>query len=359
MPSWRRSAAYRIAFANFGVFAIGLLLLGIIVFFAMHVAFTAQLDATISDESQTLIDEYRAAGGERELGEAIAAREHSTSPTRLLYAVFAPDACWALRRSQPHPGIEDHTAPPCPHLVEAGVTAAHTLCLPLNAQGTAFGVLTLCATAPLAPATQQLAATAADQLALALGNLQLQASLRTQSIRDPLTGLFNRRYLEASMPRELLRAERRQGALSVLAFDIDHFKRYNDTQGHDAGDALLGAFGALLAQSCRDEDIPCHYGGEEFTLILTEANHSQALARAEAIRKATSELVVHYRAGTLPPATVSIGVASHPEHGNAPDTLLRLADQALYRAKHLGRNTIASANDLESVVNAPVFVAHP
>jgi diguanylate cyclase (GGDEF)-like protein len=274
-------------------------------------------------------------------------------------AVFAPDACWALRRSQPHPGIEDHTAPPCPHLVEAGVTAAHTLCLPLNAQGTAFGVLTLCATAPLAPATQQLAATAADQLALALGNLQLQASLRTQSIRDPLTGLFNRRYLEASMPRELLRAERRQGALSVLAFDIDHFKRYNDTQGHDAGDALLGAFGALLAQSCRGEDIPCRYGGEEFTLILTEANHSQALARAEAIRKATSELVVHYRAGTLPPATVSIGVATYPEHGATPETLLRLADQALYRAKHLGRNTIASANDLESVVNAPASAAHP
>ena len=112
MPSWRRSAAYRIAFANFGVFAIGLLLLGIIVFFAMHVAFTAQLDATISDELQTLIDEYRAAGGERELGEAIAAREHSTSPTRLLYAVFAPDGrriLGTLRTSRPQLGLHDIT----------------------------------------------------------------------------------------------------------------------------------------------------------------------------------------------------------------------------------------------------------
>lgn len=209
-----------------------------------------------------------------------------------------------------------------------------------------LGVLILCAPDPIAADTRQLAATAADQLALALANLQLQASLRTQSIRDPLTNLFNRRYLEASLPRELLRAERRKGGLSVLMFDLDHFKRYNDTQGHDAGDALLSAFGALLAQSARGEDIPCRFGGEEFTLVLTDADHAQASQRAEAIRKATAELVVHYRAGTLPPATVSIGVATYPEHGATPEALLRVADQALYRAKQLSRNAVASANDL-------------
>lgn len=261
-------------------------------------------------------------------------------------AIFAPDDCWALRRSQPHPGPDTHAAPVCPHLTQAGVTASHTLCLPLNSQGQMLGVLTLCAVQPLAEAMRRLAVTAADQLALALGNLELQASLRTQSIRDPLTNLFNRRYLEASLPRELLRAERRHGGLSVLMFDLDHFKRYNDTQGHDAGDALLGAFGALLAQSCRGEDIPCRFGGEEFTVVLTDADHAQALARADAIRQATAELIVHYRAGTLPPATVSIGVASYPEHGTEPEVLLRLADEALYRAKHLGRNRVASAADL-------------
>ncbi|HEX7370730.1 MAG TPA: GGDEF domain-containing protein, partial [Rhodanobacteraceae bacterium] len=191
-----------------------------------------------------------------------------------------------------------------------------------------------------------------DQLALALGNLQLQATLRTQSIRDPLTNLFNRRYLEASLPRELLRAERRDGGLSVLMFDLDHFKRYNDTQGHDAGDALLSAFGALLAQCCRGEDMPCRFGGEEFTLVLTDANHAQARERAEAIRKATAELVVHYRAGMLPAATVSIGVASFPEHGSTPEALLRMADQALYRAKHTGRNRVASASDLSPAARA-------
>lgn len=261
-------------------------------------------------------------------------------------AVFAPDDCWALRRSQPHPGPGDFTAPVCPHLAQAGVTADHNLCLPLNSHGQVLGVLSLSAPRALAPEMRRVASTAADQLALALANLQLQASLRTQSIRDPLTNLFNRRYLEASMPRELLRAERRKGGLSVLMLDLDHFKRYNDTQGHDAGDALLGAFGALLAQSSRGEDMPCRFGGEEFTLVLTDADHARALERAEAIRRALSELVVHYRAGALPPATVSIGVSTYPEHGSTPEVLLRMADQALYRAKQLGRNTVASANDL-------------
>lgn len=288
----------------------------------------------------------------------VEARMHwGTRGSDLGGAIFAPDDCWALRRSQPHPGDEDRTAPVCPHLTQAGVTADHMLCLPLNSQGQVLGVLSLCAPAVIAQDTRRLAMTAADQLALALANLQLQASLRTQSIRDPLTNLFNRRYLEASMPRELLRAERRKGGLSVLMFDLDHFKRYNDMQGHDAGDALLSAFGALLAQSCRGEDMPCRFGGEEFTLVLTDADHAKARERAEAIRKATAELVVHYRAGTLPPATVSIGVATYPEHGDTPEALLRMADQALYRAKQLGRNVVASANDLARTANAQAVPA--
>lgn len=259
--------------------------------------------------------------------------------------VFAPEDCWALRRSQPHPGADDHAAPVCRHLAHGTVDATRCVCLPLNAQGQVLGVLTVVAPGPLDAETRGLAVTIADQLALALGNLQLQASLRTQSIRDPLTSLFNRRYIEASLPRELARAERRRGSLSVLMCDLDHFKRYNDTQGHDAGDALLGAFGTLLAQACRSEDIPCRFGGEEFTVILTDADHPHALARAEAIRKATAELVVRFRGGTLPPATVSIGVATYPEHGRSPEELLRMADQALYRAKHRGRNTVASTGE--------------
>lgn len=270
-------------------------------------------------------------------------------------SVFAPDDCWALRRSQPHPDSDETTAPVCPHLIQSGVTSGHSLCLPLSAHGQSLGVLSLCALSPISEKSRQLAATVADQVALALSNLALQASLRTQSIRDPLTSLFNRRYLEASITREMVRAERRKGGLSILMLDLDHFKRYNDTQGHDAGDALLAAFGGLLARSGRREDIPCRFGGEEFLLVVTDADHACALVRAEAIRAATAALVVSYRSDTLPPATVSIGVATYPEHGDSPEALLRMADQALYRAKQLGRNRVASAND---VVN-PVPEAQP
>lgn len=129
-------------------------------------------------------------------------------------------------------------------------------------------------------------------------------------------------------------------------FDLDHFKRCNDTQRHDAGDALLDAFGALLAQSRRSEDIPCRFGGEEFMLLLADAGLEHATPRAEAICAATTQLIVHYRSGTLPPVTVSIGVASFPEHRDTPEALLRMVDQALYRAKQSGRNRVASASDL-------------
>lgn len=264
----------------------------------------------------------------------------------LAAAVFAPDDCWALRRSQPHPQADEPAAPLCAHLAHARLDGDFSLCLPLSSQGQVLGVLTLRGREPFTLEPRQLAMATADQLAIAIANLRLQASLRTESIHDPLTGLFNRRYLEASLPREMVRTERRKGALSVLMFDLDHFKQYNDTEGHAGGDALLSAFGALLTQSCRGGDIPCRFGGEEFTVVLTDTDHAQALARAETIRKATSELVIHFRGGVLPRVTTSIGVSSYPGHGDDVDTLMRAADQALYRAKQLGRNAVASANEL-------------
>ncbi len=254
--------------------------------------------------------------------------------------VFAPDECWALRRSQAHPGFGEIAAPPCAHLVHAGVTAGHTLCLPLSAQGQVLGVLSLVAEHALDPNSRELLQTASDQLALALANLRLQQSLRQQSIRDPVTGLFNRRYLEASLPRELARAERRGTGLALLMLDLDHFKRYNDSHGHDAGDALLAQFGVTLAQLCRGEDIPCRYGGEEFTVVLVDIDARHALERAEAIREATSKLELRHRGQRLPAASVSIGMAVYPLDGTTPEELKRMADQALYRAKHEGRNRV-------------------
>jgi diguanylate cyclase (GGDEF)-like protein len=258
----------------------------------------------------------------------------------LAEAVFAPDDCWALRRSQPHPGFGEVAAPACPHLVHAGVTAGHTLCLPLSTQGQALGVLSLVADHLLDSSMRELLLTVGDQLALAIANLRLQQSLREQSIRDPLTGLFNRRYLEASLPRELAHAERRKGKLALLMLDLDHFKRYNDRHGHDAGDALLAQFGATLNQLCRGEDIPCRYGGEEFTVALADIDAAHARERAEAIRAATSQLELRHRGQRLPAPSVSIGLALYPNDGVTPEELKRVADQALYRAKHEGRNRV-------------------
>src|SRR5690606_3673426 len=141
------------------------------------------------------------------------------------------------------------------------------LCLPMIAQGEMLGVLTLSSGTAVTSENREIAIAACEQISLAMANLKLQETLRSQSLRDPLTGLFNRRYLEASFEREIQRAERRQQPLSLLMIDIDHFKRFNDTFGHDAGDALLAQFGSLLGRVVRSDDVICRYGGEEFTIL--------------------------------------------------------------------------------------------
>jgi diguanylate cyclase (GGDEF)-like protein len=181
---------------------------------------------------------------------------------------------------------------------------------------------------------------AVEQLSLALSNLRLQDSLRTQSIRDPLTGLYNRRYLEESLTRELARCDRVNKPLSVLMIDLDHFKRFNDTHGHDGGDALLTHAGRVFQAHCRAEDIACRYGGEEFTLILPEVDAERARQRAEEIRLAVEKLDVQHRRERLSSVTTSIGVGTFPDNARAMDELLRRADAALYKAKQQGRNRV-------------------
>lgn len=176
-----------------------------------------------------------------------------------------------------------------------------------------------------------------------MANLRLQETLRTQSVRDPLTGLFNRRYLEVSLERELLRASRRALPLAALMLDIDHFKRFNDSYGHDAGDALLAQFADVLKRTVRSEDIACRYGGEEFTVVLLEADALAAAQRAEAIRAAVAEMSVVHQQQQLPHVTVSVGVALFPRDARGPEDLLRRADAALYAAKRAGRDRVASA----------------
>ncbi|MFZ5656081.1 MAG: GGDEF domain-containing protein [Pseudomonadota bacterium] len=177
---------------------------------------------------------------------------------------------------------------------------------------------------------------------MALANLRLRESLRVQSVRDPLTGLFNRRHLTDALEREVKRCDRRERPLSVVMIDVDHFKRFNDLHGHAAGDAVLKAVAQALQATTRSEDILCRYGGEEFTLVMPEAGHADALRRAEQIRQAVSQVEVVHDGARLPPLTASLGVASYPEAGRDPCVLLSQADAALYRAKAAGRNQVAS-----------------
>lgn len=259
--------------------------------------------------------------------------------------VFAPDDCWALRRGQPYPEEGSFAAFTCRHLGENRAHALHSrLCVPLVAQGTMFGTLLVAAAGDLTSKQRGAVTAAAEQISLAIANLRLQETLRTQSLRDPLTGLFNRRYLEASLERDLARAVRRSQPLAVLMIDIDHFKRFNDSHGHEAGDMTLSQFGELLASLSRSEDVACRYGGEEFTLVLQEADAGLALDRAEEIRRAAHHMSIEYRRQQLGPVTVSIGIASYPSHGDTPEQLIRRADRALYVAKGQGRDRVCVAD---------------
>jgi diguanylate cyclase (GGDEF)-like protein len=185
--------------------------------------------------------------------------------------------------------------------------------------------------------------TVAGQIGLALGNLKLSEALRVQSMRDVLTGLFNRRYMEESLERELRRAVREQGPLGVIMLDVDHFKRLNDTSGHDAGDMILRALGHCMQEITRGYDIACRYGGEEFTLILPNAPLSVAVERAEQLREKFKHLDVEHQGHSLAPGTLSLGVAGFPEHGSSMEHILRAADVALYRAKNEGRDRVVIA----------------
>jgi diguanylate cyclase (GGDEF)-like protein len=260
------------------------------------------------------------------------------------HALLLPQECWALRRVQPHFVNDIHGGNACSHIEQpAADIAVATACLPLSAQNLSLGFLYLSAPGPGPIDRIDIATAAAEQLSLALGNLRLQETLRQQSIRDALSGLYNRRYLEESLPRELGRCERRQLPLALLMLDLDHFKAFNDAHGHDGGDALLAGFGRLLQANCRSEDIPCRYGGEEFTLILPEADLGTAMQRAQEIRGAVEAMNVQHLQRVIGGITVSIGIVLFPLHASEGTELKRLADAALYRAKRNGRNRVEVA----------------
>jgi diguanylate cyclase (GGDEF)-like protein len=171
-----------------------------------------------------------------------------------------------------------------------------------------------------------------------------EAKLRELAIRDPLTGLFNRRYLEESLALEMIRAMRKPYPIGIIMADIDHFKRFNDLYSHAAGDAVLVQIADLLRAQVRSSDVICRYGGEEFVLILPEASREITCLRAESIRASAGQLRLQYESQALQTLTLSLGVAIFPDHGATIEALLSAADAALYRAKHAGRNRVRVAD---------------
>jgi diguanylate cyclase (GGDEF)-like protein len=268
--------------------------------------------------------------------------------------IFALDDCWGLRRGRTHILNSNQSSIEllCPHLKDQ--PPRYALCIPMTAHGEAMGILHIRSdsTKPVEPnqsqsslteSKQQIAIAMADSVVLALANLKLRTHLREQSIRDSLTGLFNRRYLEETLEREFNRAVRLQRPVGVIMLDLDHFKNFNDTLGHEAGDVLLRKLGNFLKQHLRGGDIACRYGGEEFALILPEVSLENVRLRAEQLREGIKQLNVQYNSKILPALSLSVGIAMFPEHGSTSQRVLNAADAALYEAKRKGRDRIVVA----------------
>jgi diguanylate cyclase (GGDEF)-like protein len=269
---------------------------------------------------------------------------------------FAPGDCWSLRLGKLHSPDDEHVFSECRHV--DGDDRGTYMCLPLTAQGDAIGVLVIYKVEAAVregedrsgaiERARRIALTFGEQVALAISNLKLRESLREQSIRDPLTGLYNRRFMEDSLEREFARARRNSTPISFIMMDIDHFKGYNDRTGHGAGDAVLAAVGAFLRGATRADDVACRYGGEEFLVVLPGADEEKAAERAEEIREGIKALVTRLADHTLPGITMSLGVSQLDSEALTAEAALAAADRALYEAKNTGRNTVVRAGATEA-----------
>ena len=286
-----------------------------------------------------------------------------------LMPAMHPDDCWGLRRGRPYTFGENEIDFLCAHVDPS--TSHEYCCIPILAHGETIGLLHLESGRDDWPDDEKpskqanfeqrrLGLVCAEQISLAIANVKLRDQLRDQSIRDVLTGLFNRRYMLETCRREFSRATRAAQSVSVLSIDVDHFKKYNDNHGHDAGDLVLRAVANCLENLFRNEDIPCRFGGEEFVVILPGSDAAQAVRRAEQLRSRIESLVVRYLEKNLPRVTVSIGVAVFPDAGDNPQAVLKVADEALYRAKEKGRNrvelsgTVAADGDPPTTQSVPM-----
>ncbi|MEX0305369.1 MAG: diguanylate cyclase [Leisingera sp.] len=256
-----------------------------------------------------------------------------------------PGECWGLRRGRTYEFGSTEVAFTCEHAEPHD--GRPYFCFPILAHGETVGLMHLRARPSRAgdfADCKSLAQMCAEQISMAIANVRMRDQLHDQSVRDPLTGLYNRRHMTDSLRKLIHASELRGTPLSVVGVDVDHFKKFNDNHGHDAGDMVLRAVGSALEKACDGDEVACRPGGEEFTLILPGVTPEDAVTRAELLRQAVEDITVRYGEKNLPTITISAGVAHFPKHGLMPQELLRAADEALYAAKAKGRNQICIAS---------------
>ncbi len=261
----------------------------------------------------------------------------------IMEPTFLLEDCWALRRGHLHEVNDPQTGLVCNHFIHP--PQGGYICLPLTVQGETLGVLSLIDNTVVRgehpPGLKQLAVNVSETIKLSLANLRLRDELRQQATHDPLTGLFNRRYLDETLPRELQMAQRRNMPLCIVMLDIDGFKKFNDSFGHGPGDLLLSEFGRILREHLRGSDISCRYGGDEFVLVMPDSSLADAQERMEQIRVFIKELPKNnFGEQIVDMVTLSAGIAFMPDHGTTHHELLRAADEAMYAAKQAGRDRI-------------------
>ncbi len=263
--------------------------------------------------------------------------------TSRIELTFAPEECWALRRGRVHWVEDTRVGLLCKHL--STPPPSGYLCVPMMAQSEALGILHLIQpeNAPMPEAKLRLAMAMAEHVAMALSNLKLHETLRNQSIRDQLTGLFNRSFMEESLELELRRAARTQHPISVIMLAPDNFQLLNDSFGLDVGDSVLRKTGMLIQTNVRKGDIACRYSGQTYVIILPQGSCAIGLKRAESLCNQVRAIEVKYQTEQLKQITLSAGLAVYPDHGQTVETLLRSAEAALNRAKNSGGDCVVVA----------------
>lgn len=268
---------------------------------------------------------------------------------QILESVFTLEDCWAMRRGQQHEVTDIHANMICQHFTHPPINGY--LCFPMVVQGETLGLFYQETPSGLTPDQtlnwKQKALTVAEGIKISLSNLRLRELMHQQANHDTLTGLFNRRYLDDTLPRELNHARRKNSPISIAMLDIDHFKMFNDTFGHEAGDVILREIGHLFKESLRKSDIACRYGGEEFVIVLFDSKQEESLKRFETIHEQISNLQIRYREQLLGKMTVSIGIAEATDNTMTAEELVAAADKALYAAKQAGRDCIINYSTLE------------